>query len=392
MHIAYLIPTIDRIGGAERQLILLAIGMARRGWRVTVIALRGKGGHAADELALNNVSFVSLEMSHGLVDPHGWIRLRRWIISARPEVLHAHLPQAALMARGIRLIASVRALIDTLHSPALGSSARQLGYRITSRIPDSVTAVSHSCARPWLGARVVDPSSLAVIPNGIDTTFWKPGHEPQGGERSPSTSTHGFHWLAVGRLHAVKDYATLLHAFAMLPQSARLTIAGSGPLEHTLRLQAKELNVQDRVQFLGFQNDVRQLMQSADALVLSSRWEGLPLALMEACACQLPAVLTETTGSRELLPGSSLPIAPVGDPVALAGAMNTLMNLSLPERRELGLQARLQIIAGFDLASVVDRYEILYCRLLEANPRPSRTRIQSGSPRRAPVCPSNQET
>jgi glycosyltransferase involved in cell wall biosynthesis len=392
MHIAYLIPTIDRIGGAERQLILLAIGMARRGWRVTVIALRGKGGHAADELSLDNVSFVSLEMSRGLVDPRGWIRLRRWIISARPEVLHAHLPQAALMARGIRLIASVRALIDTIHSPAVGSSARQLGYRLTSRIPDSVTAVSHSCARPWLGARVVDHSSLTVIPNGIDTTFWKPGRESHLGDRTPPTSTHGFHWLAVGRLHAVKDYATLLHAFAMLPQSARLTIAGSGPLENTLRLQAEELNVQDRVQFLGFQNDVRQLMQSSDAFVLSSRWEGLPVALMEACACQLPAVFTETAGSRELLPDSSLPIAPVGDPVVLAGAMNALMNLSECERQGLALQARLQIIARFDLTSVVDRYEILYYNLLAANPRRSRTRMKFGSMRRAPVCSSNQET
>jgi Glycosyltransferase Family 4 len=102
MHIAYLIPTVDRIGGAERQLIQLATGMARRDWRVTVIALSGNGGHAAEELSANNVSFLSLEMRKGLADLRGWNRLRRWITSAQPEILHSHLPHASMMSRGIR--------------------------------------------------------------------------------------------------------------------------------------------------------------------------------------------------------------------------------------------------------------------------------------------------
>ena len=142
MHIAYLIPTIDRIGGAERQLIHLATGMAHRNYRVTVIALAGSGGHSAQDLSAGNVSFLSLEMRHGLFDPRGWTRLRRWIASAKPDVLHAHLPHAALMARTIRLLAPVRVVIDTIHSPATGSIARRYSYRLTSGLPDVVTAVS----------------------------------------------------------------------------------------------------------------------------------------------------------------------------------------------------------------------------------------------------------
>jgi len=85
MHIAYLIPTVDRIGGAERQLFQLATRMAQRDWHVTVIALSGKGGHAAEELSANNVSFLSIEMRKGLADLRGWNRLRGWITSAQPE-------------------------------------------------------------------------------------------------------------------------------------------------------------------------------------------------------------------------------------------------------------------------------------------------------------------
>lgn len=378
MHIAYLIPTIDRIGGAERQLMLLATGMANRGWRVTVLALYGNGGRAGDELAANNVSFLSLQMTNGLRDTRGWNRLRRWVNSAQPEILHAHLAQAALMGRGIRPIAPVRVLIDTIHSPAIGSTARQAGYRVTSRIPDCVTAVSLSAGRPWLDAHIVDQRTASVIPNGIDIESWKPQRDPQNQTR-PNSATPAFRWLAVGRLDPVKDYPTLLDAFALLPESSRLTICGSGTLENALRLQVIELRIQDRVTFLGFQSDVARLMQTHDAFVLSSLWEGLPIALIEACACELPAVFTDTNGCREVLPDSSLPPPPVGDPQALASAMSGMMKMPESDRRLLGRRLRQKIVGRFDLHSVLNRYELLYRHLLAVKPSPTRFRRRLGS-------------
>ena len=387
MHIAYLIPTVDRIGGAERQLIQLATRMAQRGWHVTVIALSGKGGHAAEELSANNVSFLSLEMRKGLADLRGWNRLRRWITSAQPEILHSHLPHASLMARGIRLATPLRVLVDTIHSPSTGSIARQIAYRLSSQLPNKVTAVSRAAATPWTDKHMVDPSQLTVIPNGVDTSFWKPDSEFRNHPRPQSNEK--FRWLAVGRLDPVKDHATLLRAFALLPQAARLTIAGSGQLEEALHRLAIDLNIADRVFFLGFQSDVRQWMQQSDAFVLSSRWEGLPLALMEASAYELPSVFTETAGSRELLPDSPLPPVPIGDPAALATAMQAMMNLSETERHKLGLAARQHILDHYNLNSISDRYETLYCHLLAVNSQPSRRRSRSLLP--APVCSSTTE-
>jgi glycosyltransferase involved in cell wall biosynthesis len=385
MHIAYLIPTIDRIGGAERQLLLQATGMANRGWRVSVVALYGKGGNAAETLSANNVSYLSLEMTNGLRDARGWNRLRRWITSAQPEILHAHLAQAALMGRGIRMVAPVRVLIDTIHSPATGSTARQAGYRVTSRIPDCVTAVSRSAASAWLNARIVDHLTAAIIPNGIDTELCRPRRDPQNHRHQKSASS-AFRWLAVGRLDPVKDYVTLLNAVAMLPKSARLTICGTGPLEDALHRQAAQLSIQDRVTFLGFQNDVARLMQTHAAFVLSSRWEGLPIALMEACACELPAVFTDTEGCREVLPDSSLPIAPVGNPHALAAAMKAMMDMSDSARSALGQHTRQKIVGRFDSHSVLNQYEALYRHLLTANPQPTRFRRRAGSSLQTLIC------
>ena len=118
-------------------------------------------------------------------------------------------------------------------------------------------------------------------------------------------------------------------------------------------------------------------MQTSDGFVLSSRWEGHPIALMEACACELPVVFTETPGCRELLPDAALPIAPVGDSAALATAMKFMMDLPKHELRQLGKIGSQRINACFGANSVLDRFESLYRELLAVNPCRSRHRENS---------------
>ena len=74
------IPGIDRIGGAERQTIQLALGLRERGWLVSVVALSGTGGNEAAELTDSDIRFLSLGMRKGLADPRGWIRARRSLV------------------------------------------------------------------------------------------------------------------------------------------------------------------------------------------------------------------------------------------------------------------------------------------------------------------------
>jgi glycosyltransferase involved in cell wall biosynthesis len=372
-HVAYLIPTIDRIGGAEQQVILLAKGLAGRGWQVSVITLAGIGGDAARGLKQAGVAYYSLEMRKGLADPRGWFRLRAWIAQNHPDVLHAHLPHASLLARYLRIAMPVRVFVDTIHSPATGGSARQFGYRLTNRQPDAITAVSHAAAHPWIRAGLVGHRSLSVIPNGIDTDRWKRDHRARAYMRKKLGLTDEFLWLAVGRLDPVKDDATLLKSFARLAPHTRLVIAGSGPLQGELRTLATQLGLYDRVRFAGFQNNILQWMQAADGFVLCSLWEGLPMALLEACACEVPAVITDIPGAREALPVSRCNTAArVGDPESLASAMSALMLLPEAERLEIGRQARVSIRSTFSLDPVLFQWENLFRNLLTENPQPTR--------------------
>jgi glycosyltransferase involved in cell wall biosynthesis len=173
-HVAFVIPGLDRIGGAERQTTMLAMGLARRGWRVSVIALTGTGGEAAAHLAAAGVDFLSLRMRKGLADPRGWLRFHRWLRRTRPEVVHAHLPHAVWLARWSRLAAPVRVLVDTVHTSATGTLGRRLGYRLSASLPDQVTAVSAAAAEAYQAAHMVDAARLLVLPNGIDPNRWKP--------------------------------------------------------------------------------------------------------------------------------------------------------------------------------------------------------------------------
>jgi glycosyltransferase involved in cell wall biosynthesis len=372
-RVAYLIPTLDRIGGAEQQVLLLATGLAKRGWGISVITLSGNGGDAATKLKSAGVAFRSLEMRKGLADPRGWIRLHAWIAQNHPDVVHAHLPHASLLARWSRVVSPVRVFVDTIHSPATGGCARQFGYRLTTGLVDVVTAVSHAASRPWLEAGLVGDEELAIVPNGVDTDHWNRDPGVRDAMRRELGLTDEFLWLAIGRLDPVKNQATLLRAFAGIPRNARLAIAGAGPLYGELRSLALELGLCDRVRFPGFQWDVRRWMQAADGFVLCSCWEGLPMALLEAAACELPAVTTNIPGALEVvsdaLPGAAVP---VGDADALAAAMNAVMCLPGEERRARGRHLRTSICARFGLDPVLTQWEDLYRALLAKNPLPSR--------------------
>jgi glycosyltransferase involved in cell wall biosynthesis len=360
-----MIPGLDRIGGAEQQAMLLAKGLRRRGWRVSVVALSGSGGAAAAELRNAGVEFLSLEMRKGLADPRGWIRFQRWLWRERPDVVHAHLPHAAWLARWSRLTAPVPVVIDTLHSSHTGTLGRRLGYACSRWLTDHVTAVSQATAASHLAAGMVSENNLSVLGNGIELYAWRPDARTRTAARRELGLADEFLWLAVGRLDAVKDYQALLNAFARVPETARLLIAGSGPLQSELVQQAARLGLGERVRFLGFEPQVKRWMKAADGFILTSRYEGLPMVLLEAGACGLPVVATDVAGSREVVViGVTGWLARVGDAGALAKAMAKLMQMPSEKRRAMGERARRHVVEQFGLETVLDMWEQLYAELL----------------------------
>lgn len=370
-HVALVIPTLDRLGGAEQQVLLLALGLRRRGWRVSVIGLSGNGAGNTRELIAAGASFLSLKMRKGLADPLGWLRFHCWLRDEAPDVVHGHLPHAAWLARWSCLCAPGSVVLDTIHTSDTGPWGRRVGYRVSRRLAHRVSAVSNGTADAYRRAGMVSADRLVVIPNGVDTERWHPDPASRNDLRKRLGLEQEFLWLAAGRLHPVKDYPTLLRAMMDVPQAAHLVIAGAGPEEGPLWRLAIRFGLQSRVRFVGFQPDVLPWMQAADAFVLTSRWEGLPMALLEAGACGLPAVATDVAGSGEIVvQGESGFLAPAGDSLALRTAMQRMMCLDAGARSAMGERARCKVVGEFSMERVLDRWEAVYRELLRSPAQP----------------------
>jgi glycosyltransferase involved in cell wall biosynthesis len=257
-------------------------------------------------------------------------------------------------------------VIDTLHSSCTGKSGRRIGYACSRRLPDHVTAVSRATAVSHLAAGMVRKEQLSILANGIEVDAWEPNANARREARRQLGLTDEFLWLAVGRLEAVKDYPTLLRALAYAPEKARLLILGTGPLEMELTALARKLGLERRVCLLGFEPNVQRWMQAADGFVLSSRYEGLPMVLLEAGACAVPAVATDVPGTHEVVvDGVNGRLTRAGDPQSLCEAMAGLMSMPLEERYAMGECARRRVIEEFGLETVLNRWERLYEALLD---------------------------
>jgi glycosyltransferase involved in cell wall biosynthesis len=292
------------------------------------------------------------------------LRLRRHLRDNRYDVVHTHSPVPAVAARVLSPAGT--ALVHTEHNvwPRL-HRLTYWGNVLTHRRNDAVIAVSEAVAAslrpprflPWLLSCPVD-----VVLQGIDAAEFRstPARRAEarrafGLGEEPVLGT-------VGNLTAKKDHRTLLAAFAELRDSyptARLLVAGTGPLESELRAFAGLLNLTDAVTFLGMRDDVPAVLAALDLFVLSSRHEGLPIALLEALAAGLPCVVTSVGGVPEVVQhGREGYLVPAGEPSLMAVAMAKIVED--PRLRAAMSTRAVETATAFDLAPAVRRTAELY--------------------------------
>jgi glycosyltransferase involved in cell wall biosynthesis len=195
--------------------------------------------------------------------------------------------------------------------------------------------------------------SARVIPNGIDTTLFSP---------APNKQPSAFRIVTVSRLIPRKGIDLLLSACRKIHENGfpfHCLIVGEGPEEGRLKAMAKELGIENHVQFYGRKEklQIATLLPQCDLFVLPSYAEGMSNAALEAMACGLPLLLTETGGSQELINGNGL-VVPPGDAEALG---EKLLFLSAnPERlKEMGGQSR-NLAEAMSWKSVADAYYQVY--------------------------------
>ena len=356
------------MGGADSQLLSATRVLRAQGHNVIIVSLTSLGPMGLQARSMG-IHTESLHMRRGIPDPRGLVRLARMVRAWRPDVLHSHMVHANLMARALRLIAPIPALVSTIHSVHEGGWLRMAAYRLTNRLVDHMTVVSQAAADRVIGEGIVPKELLTVVPNGVDTEQIR--NMPAGSREGLRTSLglgDQFVWLAVGRFETAKDYPNMLRAFARVRQQrpdAVLLLVGRGSLREKTEALAGELKLGGAVRFLGVRTDVPLIMSAADAYVMSSAWEGMPMVLLEAAAAGLPIVATAVGGNREVvLDGESGLLVPPRDDEALGSAMVRLSGFSESHRRSMGDRGHEHVRAQYGLKRVAERWEAIYREVL----------------------------
>lgn len=373
-RVLLLITTLT-FGGAETQVVRLAIELAKRGWLVKVVCMIDPTAYAG-QLAEQNIEVASLGMPRGVPDPRALWRLRRIVKSFRPDVVHSHMVHANLLGRFTRLICRMPALISTAHNLQERSEKggatwhKELLYRLTDFLADRTTIICGAAFDRYVRVGAVPAKKLELVPNGIDTRRFTPSPEAREATRNSLDVGRKFVWLAVGRLVEQKNYSGLLRALAMLPGGDWVVlIAGDGPLRERLQSECEQLGLTDRVTFAGADENIWRLYNAADALVMSSHYEGLSIALLEAASMGLPAVVTDVGGNGEaVVDGQTGYVVEPNNPRRLAEAMQTLQSAPASVRRSFGHAARQHCVKTFRLETIIDRWIDLYSRYLSSRP------------------------
>lgn len=356
-------------GGAETQLVRLATRLKKRGWDVQVISMISPVAYV-EELERAGIPVYSLKMRRGVPDPRGLFRLIKILRRERPQILHCHMVHANLLGRISRIFFKTPILICTAHSIIEGGRKREIAYRLTDWLCDLTTQVSRAGLERYVQIGAVPRHKVIHIPNGIDTEIFKPDLEARIRLRKELGIEDKFVWLAVGRFEEAKDYPNMLNAFAKVVlerNDSVLLIAGQGSLMGKTKQLVDELGITSHVYFLGVRKDIPALMNAADAYVMSSSWEGMPLVLLEASAIGLPIVTTDVGGNREIvIDGKSGFLVPPKNSEALAQTMLKMMDLDENVRKEMGDYGRRYIKENYDLERVVDQWEGLYLQLLKS--------------------------
>jgi glycosyltransferase involved in cell wall biosynthesis len=408
------------VGGAESRAMKQAHQLRELGHEVTVITLR----HQKEWDKLEDMDGVSIIRLGGIYTRQGTLRLGRlghfpldlltfvklWQLRNQFDILHAQqistlCGAAALISKltGKPLIISVASsgpnksqtredatlMADTLADKLSDLSFLKIPYDdIVASGLDSLkkTAVGGSLildyikkseafyhilssrSRDYLISNDFRADKIVRIPNGIDINKFYPRPEKRPDPAKPERDI-----LCVARMSFPKGVDVLLHAwYRMLSEpdewranlKPRLLIAGSGELEEQIERIARELGIEESVVFLGLTKDVLPRLQEAWGFVLPSRWEGMPNALLEAMACEVPCISTRVSGSEDIVEDgvNGLLVEPER-PVELARALRRVIE-DTDFAQGLAQKGLETIMRDYQLARVTERMLELYDRAL----------------------------
>ncbi len=363
VRVAFVITELD-VGGAERALVQLVLGLSREEWEPRVYCL-GPAGPLASTLQMAGVPVCTLDAVYVWDVPRVIWRLRRELRQFQPAILQCFLFHANVLGRIAGWWAGVPHILSGVRVAERRSRIYGWLDLWTNGLVERNVCVSRGVALFCEQTVGLDPLKTVVIPNGVDVAQFS--RELPADPTTEGLPTASSLWLSVGRLERQKGIDILIAAIPAVLQvqpNAAFVIIGDGPDRRALEAQASLLGVAHRVRFLGRRSDVGRWLKAASALVLPSRWEGMPNVVLEAMAAGTPVIATRVEGIAELVAdGETGLTVPAEDSRALSEVILRLIRQ--PEFSEQ-LAKSAQTLCGekFTTAAMVRGYAALFRELV----------------------------
>ncbi len=374
LHIVHGVLTLD-VGGLERIVLSLVRSARERGHRVSIICVERPGKLAAEAEA-EGARVMSLDKPPG--------RLRKYIPRAAtllrelsPDVLHTHQIGAAWYLGQAARSLGRPPVLHTEHGNEFARSRCwlknvkvRLFLRQTAKYIGQFCCVSDEIARGVTHWWTVPRAKVAVVPNGIPTRGLTDVVNSQLFRKTLGISENALVVGTVGRLVEVKRHDLLIRAVSRLVPAIpelHLILVGDGPMREKLVDLARELNIDERVHFAGYQPHPEQYLRIMDVFALTSRSEGFPVSLLEGWVAGLPVVCSAVGGIPDVVTsGRDGLLFPSGDEEALVSSLSSLI-ADRGLRAMLGSAGNQLVRERYSLERMASEYESRYRAMLSTH-------------------------
>ena len=354
-------------GGAERNLYYLAPSMAASHLRYGICCLARRGDLAAD-VERAGIPVWELGYRKRYTCSSIW-RLSRLLRRHRVKVLHTHLFVSGLVGRLAGLLAGTPVMITHEHGKTLW---KKWYHRLLERMALPVTDLRIVVSRDILSLRRehehTPPSKMRLVHNAVDPRAFEIADEVRAALRQELGVEDKFVIGTVGRLVDAKSYDILLEVAEDVCRKrpeARFVVVGEGPLGGELRRRAETPGLSGKVLFTGQRTDIPDLMAAMDLYLITSKREGLPLALIEAMMSGRAVVSTSVGGIPDaILPDREGILVESGDRAGLTEAILALMD-DPDRRRTLGERAQRKAVERYSPEKVLQELEKIYREFLD---------------------------
>ncbi|MEK7232804.1 MAG: glycosyltransferase family 4 protein [Elusimicrobiota bacterium] len=378
--VVHLVTRLD-LGGAQQNTLHTVRNLDRSKFEPVLAC--GPGGMLDDEV--NNDADVKTIVVESLrrdiapfYDLLALLELTKIFLAEKPDILHTHSSKAGILGRLAAALAGVPLVVHTYHGfgfhdrqPLFVKKSYVFLERLCARFTDVFVFVSkanvayaaeHGIARAQDAVLIRSGVKLAGLPAPVDAARLK---------MSVGVGMHNLLVVSVGNLKPQKnagDFVSVAASVLVEVPEARFVFIGDGPQRRALEDRAFALGLEGKVLFLGWRRDVVEWLASADVFVLTSLWEGLPRALVEAMKSGLPAVCYATDGVTDLIQdGVNGFLVEPGDHAAMATRVSALLR-DESRRKTLAAAASSSIGTEFDIDGMVRSQEALYERLIALRP------------------------